>query len=411
MDNQDYNSFYNYFEEKYKNNFHIISPADEELRLRMLRDFRKNAFLRFVPAILIISFLMTILYLYSVAWFIGIFSIINIFLIIYCACLFHNSLLYLLEIFLIPLMQVRFFGVSIAIIVPMIVCIKLFCNYREKWNKKFVNSIKTRNMKKILETFGNIEWLNNKNGFWFADLKASDLFIDFDIKAADDTFRGTYKEIPFKISETTLYKNDDKGGVRGDGSRNSKTKIFQGVIINFKINKMVENRTLVTTKHNKTSQDIPIISWIAIFVLPYAIWNAWGIFGKILVSVFALILIYSIFFYEDKNFQKVLLEDPEFNKIFNVYSSNQVEARYLLTTSFMERFKNLQSTFGAKIIKCSFYDQNKLMIAISTEKNLFEIGSLFKSVYNKDFMKQFYKELSAIYFLIDYFKLDERTGL
>lgn len=33
----------------------------------------------------------------------------------------------------------------------------------------------------------------------------------------------------------------------------------------------------------------------------------------------------------------VRLEDPEFEKIFVVYSSDEVEARYILSTSFMER--------------------------------------------------------------------------
>lgn len=38
-----------------------------------------------------------------------------------------------------------------------------------------------------------------------------------------------------------------------------------------------------------------------------------------------------------KNAEKVSLEDPEFNKYFVVYSQDQIEARFILTTSMMER--------------------------------------------------------------------------
>ena len=36
------------------------------------------------------------------------------------------------------------------------------------------------------------------------------------------------------------------------------------------------------------------------------------------------------------------LEDIYFNKQFNVYSDDEVETRYLLTTAFMERLSNLK---------------------------------------------------------------------
>ena len=35
--------------------------------------------------------------------------------------------------------------------------------------------------------------------------------------------------------------------------------------------------------------------------------------------------------------ESVKLEDPKFEKLFDVYGNDQIEARYLLTPSFMER--------------------------------------------------------------------------
>ncbi len=102
--------------------------------------------------------------------------------------------------------------------------------------------------------------------------------------------------------------------------------------------------------------------------------------------------------------EKVTLEDPEFNKRFNVYSLDQTEASYLLTTAFMERFYSLKTVFGSNNIKCSFYE-DKLMIAISTNNDLFELGDLFKSVKNPKNIYQFYRELSSILNIIDALKL------
>lgn len=106
---------------------------------------------------------------------------------------------------------------------------------------------------------------------------------------------------------------------------------------------------------------------------------------------------------------KIRLEDVKFAKKFKVFSEDEVEARYLVTTAFMERFLNLTTSFGAKKAKCAFFS-NKVMFAISTRKNLFEFGSLFKTL-EKPKNVTFFNELMSILDMIDYFKLDEKLGL
>ena len=112
-----------------------------------------------------------------------------------------------------------------------------------------------------------------------------------------------------------------------------------------------------------------------------------------------------------KKFTKQLkLEDPEFNKHYRAYSTDQVEGRYLITPAFMERFKHIQTAFGAKGAKCAFYDSH-ILFALSTNKNLFEIGGLFHSLNDPKQMEEFFNELTSIMRLIDRFKLTEHTGL
>ena len=78
------------------------------------------------------------------------------------------------------------------------------------------------------------------------------------------------------------------------------------------------------------------------------------------------------------------LEDPEFEKQFVVYGDDQIEARYILTTSLMERLMD----FYGKVNKITgneiylSFTGNKIFVAMANPKNLFE-PRLFSS--NKDF--------------------------
>ena len=51
-----------------------------------------------------------------------------------------------------------------------------------------------------------------------------------------------------------------------------------------------------------------------------------------------------------KKMEKVALEDIEFSKEFSVRSSNQIEARYILTPDFMQKLLNLKKKVGRLII-------------------------------------------------------------
>lgn len=108
--------------------------------------------------------------------------------------------------------------------------------------------------------------------------------------------------------------------------------------------------------------------------------------------------------------QEIKLEYSVFDKKFTAYSSDQIEGRYLITSSFMERLVHLQKIFGTKKIKCSFVD-DIIIFAIPTYRNVFEIGSIFKPLTKIETMEHFFNEITAIYLLIDHFKLNEKTGL
>ena len=108
--------------------------------------------------------------------------------------------------------------------------------------------------------------------------------------------------------------------------------------------------------------------------------------------------------------KRTKLEDEEFNRKFHVYTNDEVDARYLLTPAFMERLKNIEVAFRAKDITAAFYE-DRLVIALSTNKDLFSIGSLAKPVTDSKPYFQMFEEILSIIQLIDHFKLNQKIGL
>ena len=107
---------------------------------------------------------------------------------------------------------------------------------------------------------------------------------------------------------------------------------------------------------------------------------------------------------------KVTLEDPIFEKKFDVYSTDQIEARYLLTTSFMERLLELSSSYGDSDLQCSFYN-DRLLLMIASRKNHFETGSIFQPADFTDDINIILRDMSTIFKIIDDLKLYQRSGL
>ncbi len=106
-----------------------------------------------------------------------------------------------------------------------------------------------------------------------------------------------------------------------------------------------------------------------------------------------------------KNLQRVGLESPEFEKKFEVYSDNQIEARYILTPVMLEYMEKLQETFNQ--IEFSFFRQH-ILIKIETKKNTFECSNFFRSVINKKRIAQNFDELYLLFSIITTLRLNQK---
>ena len=287
-------------------------------------------------------------------------------------------------------------------------------------NISFVKKLKKECVPKILKTFnyitGNIEeWASNAYAYRL-ELKKSGLFASYNTITNDDAFCGSHKGTNFYILETLLSNEGKEADALKPGT------IFKGVIINFKFNKNIKSRTIIHSKEQNVEDlfsNILIISALICLIPLLCVLFIISSKEEILQRLCWLLLIYAVFFalmwfciYNKKTeeLKEIKLEDLDFAKKYDVYSGDEIEARYLVTPAFMVRLNNLKIAFDTKNIRCSFFKDN-LMIALSTSKNLFEVGNLFSPVNNYRAIESFYREMRSILGMIEYFKLNEKTGI
>ncbi|MBR6163849.1 DUF3137 domain-containing protein [bacterium] len=259
--------------------------------------------------------------------------------------------------------------------------------YAEREYKKF---IKTKLHPKLISLIGNIRY--SKYCIDRCEISNCGLFRETDnysfSQSSDDEFEGEYKGINFKISETHIsYSNGET--------------LFSGIMIIFDYNKKILHPCCVSDrkfidKKQQASRVNTSNQGEGLVLLLIFLWD-------IIVSIKKLRR-------KRKEKKRITLEDPLFMKRFIVEADDEIEARYLLTPSFMERFLDFKTKFKADSISCSFYD-NKFMVLISTDKDLFETGTLFQNLDDPEFIIDFYDEAATVFNMIDYFKLDEKTGL
>ncbi len=276
---------------------------------------------------------------------------------------------------------------------------------------EFALSLKKECMKKILKVFGDIKWYDGRKCISDFYLKDSDLFSEFTSRNTYDSFKGDYKDVNFEVSEIHLFGETQ-------GRRKIIWSVFKGLVIKFDMNKKFDGKTIIVSKYDiMTKRNFSLLYIFFGYILITSLCSYVNILQFLITLLLPTLIILFIYivckFFSNKNsivLDEVKLEDAGFHKKYKAYSSNQIEARYLITPAFMERFKNLQTAFGTNKIKCSF-NEDCLIFAISTWKNLFEIGGLFRSLKNPKQLNKFFDELISIYLMIDYFKLDEDTKL
>jgi len=103
--------------------------------------------------------------------------------------------------------------------------------------------------------------------------------------------------------------------------------------------------------------------------------------------------------------EKVSLEDPEFMDMFDVHAEDQIEARYILTPSMMERIKGLSKKTGGQFYIA--FNNNKITVANNSKTSSFGVG-YFSSLSKNDnkLFVDFYNNMCNQFSIIDDLKLN-----
>jgi hypothetical protein len=250
--------------------------------------------------------------------------------------------------------------------------------------RAFHKLYKTRIIPEVASFFGTFDY-NPSGRLSMSRLRPSKLIPSHDRYRSEDLFRGTYKDVGVEFCEAKLTDT------RGSGKNRRTVTVFNGVFVLLEMNKPFSGKIIVRKDAGA------IGNWFR---------NTFS--GKM---------------------ERVALEDPEFERRFEVYSDDQVAARYLLTPAFMSRLDDLAKAVNAKGMQAAFYD-SKLMVMLShggsllsnlkvggfnfgnvgtSSKNMFEPGSIYAPLTSTGDIERISAEFKSILDVVDRLQLDQKT--
>lgn len=108
--------------------------------------------------------------------------------------------------------------------------------------------------------------------------------------------------------------------------------------------------------------------------------------------------------------ERVKLEDPRFEKRFQVFTTDQIEARYLLTPIFMERLSAIDKYFNGNLEAA--FDHNCFLLAIKTSHNWFNPdGGVVVEFPDSDHVGRLVQEFNMIFDVVDILNLNTKTKI
>ena len=233
--------------------------------------------------------------------------------------------------------------------------------------RTYKQHVKTKVFADIFSFFGESFKYNSTCPIDIESLQPSGIIPFYNQSSKEDYIKGEYKGVGLELFEATLKRR------QGSGKNRRTVTVFKGMFLTLSMNKNFKGKTIV-------HRNIPkLFDWFEKKA------------GKDVL-------------------QPVRLEDVEFEKRFDVQSTDQVEARYLLTTSFMERLNKLSEILGGDQIECSFYDK-KVLFKISSHKNRFEVHDVYQPATFEQDIHHILGEMGIIFDMIEHLKLHEQTRL
>jgi hypothetical protein len=184
-------------------------------------------------------------------------------------------------------------------------------------------------------------------------LREAQLFEAWDSATAEDELHGSYRGLPLSIIELRLTS----------GSGDSESVKFNGLLVEITLPRGLRGSTAIVVSDGLSSL---LRDWL-------------GSDGR----------------------SRVRLEDPKFEEVYQVWSTDQIAARALLTPAFMERLLALpgQGGFGRPV---AITDDNRLTIAMPRHAGaLFEPPSYTQPAASRARLVQLHDDIAAVLAVAD----------
>ncbi|MBI5225494.1 DUF3137 domain-containing protein [Candidatus Micrarchaeota archaeon] len=232
---------------------------------------------------------------------------------------------------------------------------------------KYVSAFKRNVIAKIIASYNPLFEYLPTSGIGAAEFNSSKIFQTIpNIYSSEDMIKGTAGKTKMVFSEIDAKKET------GSGKHRKVTPIFHGLFFIADFNKNFKTPT---------------------FVFPD---SGSSFFGNLISD-----------FLQATNIAKsqlVKLEDPEFEKYFTVYCADQIEARYILSPSLMQRIVEFRKKVGKEVL-ISFINSD-INIAIRMNENYFE--PTIWSPLDKNQIKQYFDQLELVFGIVEDLDLNER---
>lgn len=275
--------------------------------------------------------------------------------------------------------------------------------------REYKRSLKENYLLNILKYFGDFNWWFDCNTLTNDEIRQSGLFPKYKERKVFDELSGKYRDKTYVISKNKLVFRNPKTWYTLFRIMNIQT--FEGIVISIPLNKEVLSQTIISDKqslkerYNLKNYALELL-FRSSFIVPFLLLLIllFGLYGGLVDILFLLIFsqIYS-YLIKRKNAEllgKLDIEELKLEDLVVVYSTEDRANHFVISPLLVERLLNIKRVFGVNNIKCSFYD-NRLIIAMETKQELFDIGDLHESLYNDNFIKRIQEEIESIHNLID----------
>lgn len=217
--------------------------------------------------------------------------------------------------------------------------------------RQYARAYKSDILPEIANLFGDFTF-DVKGKISMIWMKASKIIPNHSRYESEDYFKGSYKGIGIEFSEIKLTRRSGKRTVT----------VFDGVCILLKLNhKKFFGHTILTKDMGKVSE------WLK---------------------------------KKTDKLKRANLVDPEFEKEFDVFTNDQVEARYLIDLNMIEDIKALHSQYNKKGLSAAFY-RERMLILVSSKENHFEPADIYTRAATPDSVLGMKREVHKILSIVD----------